>query len=138
MRTNFKIKVVSNTDLLKYADALSDFYFRIYKIRYKKPVLNSTYIVFVEVDNKIVGALRIITDKSRYALIVNFQIEEKMQNNGIGTKVINKAVAVCQKNGVKNIRLFADPTPEKRWVVDFYKKLGFDIYGAIPMEYKTN
>jgi ribosomal protein S18 acetylase RimI-like enzyme len=130
------IKVLTGSEIKIYEDTLSDFYFSKYNISYKKAVSNSDYVVIATVKDKIVGALRIITDKTRYALIVNVAIDEHFQNMGIGTRIMNQALEVCLNESIENIRLFANPTKEKTWIVNFYKRLGFKKYGAIPMEYR--
>lgn len=131
-----EIKVLNNSEIIHNKEILSTFYVDKYYKGYEKAILNSTYIIIALDDDKVVGALRIITDSFRFALFVDFVVEENARNHGVGTKLTQKAVEVCKDLYIDNIILYTDPTKGKEWLVDFYKKLGFIEHQGTLMQYE--
>jgi len=132
------IKVFHDSEIGDNKDILFDFFLSKYPSGYEKAVLNSNYIIAAIINGKVIGALRIITDEWRFALIVDFVVEEDMRGQGIGGRIIKTAIDACRDTGIvdANIRLFADPTPGKEWLVGFYERVGFIKHTATAMSYK--
>jgi len=129
----------------KYKNLVKDFTNHIgvivefYQPKYHKTfnedtVRNSAIICLAFNGNKVIGAVRVISDLTRHALIVDLIVEEEFRKQGIGSVLLKNAVAKLKSIGVANISLATDP--KYPWLVDFYKKNGFKIIeGSAYLEY---
>lgn len=68
---------------------------------------------------------RILTDYSRYALLLDLIVRKTERNKGIGKKLVKLAKNYCKKKGIKKLILTTDP--KTNWLTDFYQKLGFKV-----------
>ncbi len=108
-----------------------------YQSKYKKPfmqetVLNSSMIGIAMEDKKVVGAVRVLTDFSRHAFIVDMIVEEGYRKQGIGTKLIRVVTEELNKSSVWLVSLATDP--KNPALVEFYKKCGFEpLEGSVYM-----
>ena len=130
--------ITLNTDYDGYIEDIVDFY----KPKYKKTfnedtVLNSTIICLAIIDDKIVGAVRALSDLSRFGTIIDLVVENNFRNNGIGTTLTNNITKELLKHNVATISLTTEP--ESPWLVHFYERNGFKtIPDSIHMMYKPN
>jgi len=132
-------KEISYITLIKsfsnYIETIVEFY----QPKYKKPfnentVMNSAIICLAFDNDKVVGAVRAISDLSRHALIVDLIVEEESRKQGIGSKLLGNIVKELKSINVANISLATDP--KYPWLVDFYKKNGFKpVEGGTYLEY---
>ncbi len=93
----------------------------------------SWYIVSAYNDQQLVGFGRIICDGTVHALILDLIVHPKFQQNGIGGRVLDKLVTICQQHKIRDIQLFS--AKEK---ASFYEKRGFILRknDAPGMEFK--
>ncbi len=86
---------------------------------------NSMTEKYVE-DGKIIGMARLVTDGGYAGLIMDVIVRPEYQNQGIGTKMINRLLERVKANLEEGeevmIQLLAAPGK-----VDFYKKFGFKV-----------
>jgi N-acetylglutamate synthase-like GNAT family acetyltransferase len=83
---------------------------------------NTWYWITAYQGKNIVGAGRLISDGSLYALICDIIVIPDHQNKGIGSIILKQLVKKCQDTQLKRVWLFA--APEK---AGFYEKHGFFI-----------
>lgn len=121
-----KILLLSKKEFLKYADQIVDFYAPKYKHQFTETTVNNSAIICLAFDdNKIIGAVRTVSDLSRHALIVDLIVDENYRKQKIGTKLLEAIISELKKYKVKNIGLTTEPGVD--WLADFYKKNGFKI-----------
>jgi len=88
----------------------------------QKYLLNSDVIIYSEKDNKVVGAVRSLSDGSRFAFPLDLFVDPKYRKGGIGSSLF-KAIYEYYRN--KNIRYIEFNTdPQDPNLEKFYKKLG--------------
>lgn len=119
------VKSLSSKDRKNYKRELLSLYDPCNKRNkeYIKSFTNSKFIVVALLDEKIVWAVRIITDLFMSALIIDLYVDESLRWKWIWTKVMIKAIKICVDNKIKNIELIADPND--KWLKLFYEKLWF-------------
>ena len=91
--------------------------------------LNSLLILGAYVDNKLVGLIRIIGDKSTIIYIQDLLVLPKHQRRGIGKALIEEAL-----NRYKNVRQIVLISDNNEDTKAFYEKEGFKLineYGCI-------
>ena len=69
---------------------------------------------------RLVGTGRIVSDGALHALIVDVIVDEEWQGRGVGTGIMTRLVAACERAGVRDVQLFC--AVGKR---PFYERLGF-------------
>lgn len=118
-----------------HLDKIVDFYNPKYKKRFDNiTVLNSTIICLAFLDNKIIGAVRSLSDLSRHGIIVDLFVENEFQGNGIGTKLLENIIIELLSHGVATISLTTEPNRPS--LLEFYKKNGFEpVPGSINLIY---
>lgn len=79
------------------------------------------YIVCYD-DNKVVGLINVISNYTTDAYIQDLMVLPPYQRKGIGSKLIELAIAYIQKNDISSITLVFE---EK--LRSFYEKFGFKI-----------
>ncbi len=68
------------------------------------------------------------------AYICDLSVVESERRKGIGWVMMQYALAVARNNGMKFARLHVDK--KKGWLIDWYKRLGFDILLQDDNEYE--
>lgn len=119
-----QFKIISKNNLLEYKEEILEFYknYR-YPEGYSKAIDNSAFIAICFDGEKIVGAGRVVSDMSRFALIVDLNVLKAHQKKGIGKQLVKNLVDACLKERIRYIELSTDP--QFPWLEDFYKKIGF-------------
>jgi ribosomal protein S18 acetylase RimI-like enzyme len=81
---------------------------------------HSWYSISAYDGDQLVGFGRAISDGMLHALIAEMIVLPSYQGKGIGNHILNKLVARCQSNGVRDVQLFC-----AKGKVGFYEKHGF-------------
>jgi len=84
----FEYNIVNKNDSSQLGKTLT-FYQTKYEIGYSDTTLeNSAIIVTAKDGDKIVGAVRAISDMSRHSMVVDLIVDEKYRRQGIGTRLM--------------------------------------------------
>jgi ribosomal protein S18 acetylase RimI-like enzyme len=90
---------------------------------YRIPWINSTLVVSAWVDERLIGAVRVISDTMFRSIIYDLVVLPEYQNRGVGSKLV---------------RLCIEHFPHSEWLVQtkkelsgYYKKLGFEVNGDV-------
>ena len=103
-----------------------NFYNRYFPEESNKKIAKNSGVFWVARKNgEIVGIVRILTDYSRYALLLDLIVRKIERNQGIGKHLVNLASEYCKKKGIKHLILTTDPRFD--WLTNFYKKSGFRL-----------
>ena len=87
---------------------------------FAEALANSWYVVAVYVEDRLVGAGRIVTDHVMHAMIYDLIVDPAFQRQGIGTQILDRLVTQCLNAHIRDIQLFC--ATGKR---GFYEKHGF-------------
>lgn len=133
LNENIKV-IVLVKDFSDYTEEIVDFYQPKYKKTFNEDTVWNSAIICLAFDgDKVVGAVRAISDLSRHALIVDLIVEENFKRQGIGSKLLENIVGELKRMNVANISLATDP--KYPWLVEFYEKNGFKpLDGSIYLE----
>jgi len=88
-------------------------------------MLGSCFLVAVE-DNQIVGYVGMYTSFDE-GEITNVAVEKKVQNQGIGKKLVNESIKWCEKNKIN--QLILEVRKSNEGAIHLYQSLGFEIIG---------
>ena len=129
----FEYNIVNKNDSSQLGKTLT-FYQTKYEIGYSDTTLeNSAIIVTAKDGDKIVGAVRAISDMSRHSMVVDLIVDEKYRRQGIGTRLMEIIVEELKNKTERSIGLVTDP--KLPWLEDFYKRIGFaELEGGIYLE----
>jgi ribosomal protein S18 acetylase RimI-like enzyme len=84
---------------------------------------NTDCVFFVKVGDEIAGALRSISDHTRFTFIVDLIVSKKYRKQGLGTRLLKAAGNYYSNLKVHHIELTTDPSDPN--LPEFYKKVGF-------------
>ncbi len=82
------------------------------------PFLNSTIVISAWVDDKLVGCVRVLSDRIFRSIIYDLAVMPELQNHGIGKELVRRCMEYF---------------PDSEWLVEtetatgFYEKIGFKI-----------
>jgi len=86
---------------------------------YNIPFINSTLVISAWHNNRLVGVVRVLSDKMFRSIIYDLIVDPEFQNNGIGSELI---------------KLCIEQFPNSEWLVEtkqniagFYENIGFKI-----------
>jgi len=123
---NISYKAIEKSSLPHFEAALISFYNRYFPEKSNKLAVENSSVCFVALKkNEIIGACRIITDYSRYALLLDLIVRKSERRKGIGSHLTKLACRYCQKKKIKKLILTTDP--RSNWLTSFYTKSGFKI-----------
>ena len=131
----YKFQTIPKEEMLQFKEKLMIFFgqFR-YKEDYSSAIDNSAFICVCFDGEKIVGASRVVSDLSRFAFIVDLNVNENYQKQGIGKQILENMVQACLDANIRYIELSTDPSSP--WLEDFYTKIGFiKVEGSALMEW---
>lgn len=125
MNKKIQIKTLFGEAKKKYEEGLLELYDSENKRvkEYKKSFLNCNFIVIALLENKIVWAVRIISDMYMCALIIDLLVNPWFRWKWIWSKIMKETVKLCINKKIKNIELIADPSFSR--LPYFYEKVGF-------------
>ena len=99
-----------------------------------RSISSSWYIISAYHQKRLVGCGRVIGDGIHHAFIVDLMVEPNFQRLGIGGTILDKLVARCRQNQVRDIQLFCATGK-----TDFYREHGFrkrpDIAPGMEFQY---
>lgn len=81
----------------------------------------SWYVISAYSLDSLVGFGRIISDGNLHAFVVDLIVLPEYQGRGIGKEILNRLVAVAEREGIKDIQLFCAKGKK-----EFYIKNGFE------------
>ncbi len=96
---------------------------RIYRASAEELILvvkNSQFVVCAYEGQKLVGFGRVLTDGVLHAMIYDMIVHPYYQRLGIGTQILNRLIAWCKENKIRDIQLFC-----ARGKRGFYEHNGF-------------
>ena len=73
----------------------------------EKAIVNSWYSNSIYDSNKLIGFGRVIADGVHHAFIVDLIIHPDYQNQGLGTKLLDRLVSKCIESQIRDIQLFS-------------------------------
>lgn len=130
-------KLICGKDKNKFKKEIINFYNRYFPEESNILIANNSSVFFIAKKNKeIIGATRLITDNSRYALLLDLIVRKSERDKGIGKKILVLVKNYCNDQKIKHLILTTDP--RYPWLTNFYKKSGFKIIkNQSLMEYST-
>lgn len=94
------------------------------------PFINSTIVISAWVDDKLVGCVRVLSDRMFRSIIYDLAVMPEFQNQGIGKELVGRCMEYF---------------PDSEWLVQtetatgFYEKIGFkaskDVFLKIPCKW---
>lgn len=94
------------------------------------PFINSTIVISAWVDGKLVGCVRVLSERVFRSIIYDLAVMPEFQNQGIGKELVKR----CRKYFPDSERLVGTET-----AAEFYEKIGFkpnkDIFLSIPCKW---
>ncbi|MFT4007667.1 MAG: GNAT family N-acetyltransferase [Lacrimispora sp.] len=94
------------------------------------PFINSTIVISAWADDKLVGCVRVLSDRMFRSIIYDLAVMPEFQNQGIGKEMVRR----CREY-----------FPDSEWLVEmeaatgFYEKIGFklnkDVFLSIPCKW---
>jgi len=109
------VDIFYSVNFLKHPDKRG-----IYKEAIERAFRNSQYVVAAYHSEKLIGFVRVLTDKSLFATVWNLIIVPGYQINGIGKVLVQKCL-----DKYPNIHFYAIADEA---VYKFYEKLGFKLH----------
>ncbi|MCL2225368.1 MAG: GNAT family N-acetyltransferase [Defluviitaleaceae bacterium] len=101
---------------------------------FNKPFINSTLVISAWDGERLVGAVRVLSDKVIRSVIYDLVIDPKFQNKGIGKELIKRCIA-HYPNSEWLVQTTAETAP-------YYQKHGFkintDTFLTIPSLYQND
>lgn len=119
-------KVIEKSSLPHFEASLINFYNRYFPEKSNELAVRNSSVCFIALKkNEIIGACRIITDYSRYALLLDLIVRKNERRKGVGSRLAKLVCRYCKKKKIKKLILTTDP--RLNWLTSFYTKSGFKI-----------
>lgn len=131
----FKYILIQNNKKNSYRKKIANFYNKYFPEESNIDVTNNTHFFVVALKEKeIIGVVRVLTDYSRYALLLDLIVKKSERNQGVGKQLVKLVTKYHQDNKIRHLILTTDS--RFKWLSSFYKKLGFrKIRNQALMEY---
>jgi len=133
------IKILKNPDLKDLRDIKkiymdSGWWYKYDNLKRLNKIINNSYIfVAAYLEDRIIGMIRVISDKINDAYIQDFAVLKEYRNNNTGRKLLGFVLNLLKRRNFKWIGLISE-----KEAVSLYKKFGFKKYiGKIPMIYES-
>ena len=81
---------------------------------------HSWFMVSAYHNKQLVGVGRVVSDGVLYAMIYDLIVHPDLQNQGIGSRLLDQCLQACQQASIRSIQLFS-----AQGKVDYYQKRGF-------------
>jgi ribosomal protein S18 acetylase RimI-like enzyme len=98
--------------------------------KFNVPFINSTIVVSAWAEDKLVGCVRVLSDRIFRSIIYDLAVMPEFQNQGIGKELVRRCIECF---------------PNSEWLVEtetatgFYEKIGFklnkDVFLSIPCKW---
>lgn len=136
-RSEIRFIVLEKNHFEDYNRQILDFYENRFVNPFTQVTIDNSALICLAMDGKnIVGALRVISDLTRHAEIVDLNVRKAYRRQKVGTRLIQLALDYLVKNKVNNIGLTTEHGVD--WLPDFYKKIGFtELENSVYLEYNT-
>jgi len=96
-------------------------------------ILKGVNTYFVARDNeKLIGFVSVISDGVADAFLVDLMVHPDYQKQGLGKKLVQRAIKYSKSIGVQCVHVTFNQTEE-----EFYRKCGFHIFGGGIIDFKT-
>jgi len=92
---------------------------------FNNPFINSTLVISAWENERLVGAVRVLSDKIIRSTIYDLVVDPEYQNNGIGAELIKRCISHFP-NSEWLLQTTKETTP-------YYEKIGFKIYADVVM-----
>lgn len=114
-----------------------EFYNRYFPKESNKTIAKNCAAFFIaQRGREFIGICRLLTDFSRYALLLDLIVRKAERNRGVGKTLAKMAVSYCQNKKIQHLILTTDARVD--WLTSFYQKLGFKIIdNQALMEFKS-
>ncbi|MFA5820837.1 MAG: GNAT family N-acetyltransferase [Candidatus Gracilibacteria bacterium] len=119
----YQYKVVSASALKKWSKHLKIFYKKYYDKTYPAVFKNTAFIGICTKNKEIIGAIRVVGDLKRFALLVDLKVNAKYQNQGVATTLMKTLLEKLVSLKIDHINLVVSQNP--KWLKKFYEELGF-------------
>jgi GNAT superfamily N-acetyltransferase len=90
------------------------------QVELNRALEGSWYVLSAYDGDKLVGVGRVVSDGVLYAMIYDMIVKPSHQGKGIGTAILEKLIAKCKRDRLRDIQLFS-----AKGKVQFYRKRGF-------------
>ncbi|MCT4403729.1 N-acetyltransferase [Leuconostoc falkenbergense] len=118
---NYQInQTIAESDLTKLYNSVGWFAYTNTRVNLMAAVANSLMVVSAWADNQLVGLVRIVGDGETIIFIQDILVDPKLQNQHIGTELMNRVLS--QYPAVRQKVLLTEEAPDVR---HFYEKFGF-------------
>ena len=119
-------KIIEKKDLPQIEQNLLDFYNRYFPNKSNQIIIKNCSVFFVAIkNNEVIGVCRMLTDFSRYAVLLDLIVRKLERKKGIGSQITRMATSYCKNKNIKHLILTTDPRDSS--LTSFYQKLGFKI-----------
>ena len=88
--------------------------------KFNLPFSNSTLVISAWQDDRLIGAVRVLSDKIVRSVIYDLVVDPEFQGKGIGRELIIRCIQQYPKSEWL--------VQTGKYTIDFYKKMGFDKY----------
>ena len=116
---------------------IAGFYNRYFPEKSNKIIAKNCAAFFIAQRNQeFIGVGRLLTDFSRYALLLDLIVRKIERNKGTGKTLVKRAISYCQSKKIQHLILTTDTRAD--WLTGFYQKLGFKVENdRVLMEFKN-
>ena len=87
---------------------------------------NSKYIIAKNENGEILGFAGIFINVD-FAEVMNIVVRKKFRNQGIGKKLLEKLISLCQEIGAESLKL--EVNEKNKIAIKLYENIGFNIVG---------
>lgn len=143
--TSFKDSFLSETEqlFLDYPDTFNEqdrHHWREDLLQFLLKATANTHVFVIEADGQVAGAVMFHKDTKaveNYWEIDWLVVKKMVQNQGVGTQLIEFAFKYISEKGGKHIYLRTSSDAYNRSTLHFYKKIGFEKLATLPDYYTS-
>lgn len=119
-------KIIEQKRLSEFEPELINYYNRYFPKESNKIAIPNSTIYFIAIrKEELIGVCRLLTDFSRFALLLDLIVRKVERNKGIGKTLVRLVSAYAKEKQIKHLILITDS--RNNWLTDFYRKLGFRV-----------
>lgn len=126
MEEEIKYQLVEKEIFPQYKKKLINYYNRYFPKESNRITIPNSTVYFIAIrGEKLIGVCRLLTDFSRYALLLDLIVRKAERNKGIGKTLVRLVNTYAKEKQIKHLILTTDS--RYNWLTDFYRKLGFRV-----------